>query len=110
MEEALQILKENKNVRQEGIQAVNEFRKENLSNQAKQGEKLVAIMPGVKAAFEMMTDEIYELGTENDQLKEFIGEENMEIVNKNHKKLLQDTKNNNNIRNSYVYNRMKKKK
>ena len=83
-----------------------EFRKENLCNQAKQGEKLVTMMPGIKEAFNILRDDIYELGTENEELKKEIGEENIERVNQNVKKLLKENSNDA-VLNSYVYNRIK---
>ena len=93
MEDALQIIKNDINIKNESKQALIEFRKENLCNQAKQGEKLVAMMPGIKGAFNMLRDDIYELGTENEELKKEIGEENIERVNQNVKKLLKENNN-----------------
>ena len=108
MEDVLQIIKEDINIKNESKQALIEFRKENLSNQAKQGEKLAVMMPGIKEAFNILRDDIYELGTENEELKKEIGEENIERVNQNVKKLLKEN-NNDEVKNRYVYNRMKQR-
>lgn len=108
MEDALQIIKNDINIKNESKQVLKEFRKENLCNQAKQGEKLVTMMPGIKEAFNILRDDIYELGTENEELKKEIGEENIERVNQNVKKLLKES-NNDEVKNRYVYNRMKQR-
>ena len=44
-----------------------------MKTQAKKGEQLVSMMPALKKAFKLMVDDIVELSTENETLKNRIG-------------------------------------
>ena len=51
-----------------------ELNTESLTTQAKKGEQLVSMMPAIKKAFNLMSDDIVELSTENDAFKnEIVG-------------------------------------
>ena len=43
------------------------------TTQAKKGEQLVSMMPAIKKAFNLLGDDIVELSTKNDALKNEIG-------------------------------------
>ena len=62
-----------KTVRNDTIQDLKEFNSQSLATQAKKGEQLVSMMPAIKKAFNLMGDDIVELSTENDALKNKIG-------------------------------------
>ena len=63
-----------KTVRNDVIQGLKEFNQQSLTTQAKKGEQLVSMMPAIRKAFTLLGDDIVELSTENDALKNKIGE------------------------------------
>ena len=73
MELAMQIMSYDKTVRNDTIQDLKEFNSQSLSTQNKKGEQLVSMMPAIKKAFNLLGDDIVELSTENDALKNKIG-------------------------------------
>ena len=73
MELAMQLSSKDKTVRNETIQDLKDFNQQSLTTGAKKGEQLVSMMPAIKKAFNMMGDDIVELSTENDALKNKIG-------------------------------------
>src|SRR5207247_2122558 len=91
MSSAIQLVKTNNEVRNEIINDLKEFNNQTLVTQAKKGEELVAMMPAVKKAFNMMADDIFELSTENDLLKDKIGEYDEEWLKESKDKLLANT-------------------
>ena len=73
MELAMQIISNDKTVRNATVQDLKEFNSQSLSTQAKKGEQLVSMMPAIKKAFILLGDDIVELTTGNDALKNKIG-------------------------------------
>ena len=73
MELAMQIISNDKRVRNETIQDLREFNSQSLSTQATKEEQLVSMMPDFKKDFNLMGDDIVELSTKNDVLKSKIG-------------------------------------
>ena len=73
MELAMQIISTDKNVRNDTVNDLKEFNNQSLATQAKKGEQLVSMMPAIKKAFNLLGDDIVELTTENDALKNKIG-------------------------------------
>ena len=69
MELAMQIISNDKTVRNDTIEDLKEFNSQSLTTQAKKGEQLVSMMPAIKKAFNLLGDDIVELSTENDALK-----------------------------------------
>ena len=69
----MQLSSNDKTVRTDTIQDLKEFNQQSLTTQAKKGEQLVSMMPAIKKAFNLMGDDIIELSTENDALKDKIG-------------------------------------
>ena len=69
MDLAEQIISNDKTVRNDTVQDLKEFNSQSLSTQAKKGEQLVSILPAIKKAFNLLGDDIVELSTENDALK-----------------------------------------
>ena len=69
MELAKQLSSNDKTVRNDTIQDLKDFNQQSLTTQAKKGEQLVSMMPAIKKAFNLMGDDIVELSTENDALK-----------------------------------------
>ena len=65
----MQIISNDKTVRSDTIQDLKEFNQQSLTTQAKKGEQLVSMMPAMEKAFDMMGDDIVDLSTENDALK-----------------------------------------
>ena len=74
MELAMQIISNDKTVRNDTVQDLKEYNSQSLATQAKKGEQLVSMMPAIKKAFDLMGDDIVDLSTENDALKSKIGE------------------------------------
>ena len=69
----MQIISNDKTVRIDTVQDSKVFNSQSLSTQAKKGEQLVSMMPAYKKAFNLSGDDIVELSTENDALKNKIG-------------------------------------
>ena len=69
----MQLSSNDKTVRNDTIQDLKEFNQQSLKTQAKKGEQLVSMMPAIKKAFNLLGDDILELSTENDALKNKIG-------------------------------------
>ena len=69
----MQIISTEKTVRNDTIEDVKDFNSQSLSTIAIKGEKLVSMMPVIKKAFNLLGDDIVELSTENDALKNKIG-------------------------------------
>ena len=73
MELALQIISNDKKVKNDTIQDLKEISSQSLSTQAKKGKQLVSMMPAIKKAFNLMGVDRVELSTKNDALKSKIG-------------------------------------
>ena len=69
----MQISSTNQKFRNNTIQDLKDFNQQSLSTRAKKGEQLVSMMPTIKEAFNFMGNDIVELSTENDTLKNQIG-------------------------------------
>ena len=69
----MQIISNDKTVRNDIVQDLKVVNSQSLSTQAKKGEQLVSVMPAIKKAFNLLGDDIFELSTENDALKNKIG-------------------------------------
>ena len=69
----MQIISNDKTVRNDTEQDLKEFNSQSLATQAKKGEQLISIMAASKKAFTLLGDYIVELSTENDALKNKIG-------------------------------------
>ena len=69
MELAMQDVSNDKTVRNDTVQDLKEINSQSLATQAKKGEQLVSMMPAIKKAFNLLGDDIVELSTENDALK-----------------------------------------
>ena len=65
----MQISSNDRTVRSDTIQDLNDFNQQSLTIQAKKGEQLVSMMPAIRKAFDLLRDDIVELSTENDVLK-----------------------------------------
>ena len=90
MELAMQIIFNDNTVRNDTIQDLKEFNQQSLLSQAKKGEQLTAMMPAIKKAFNVLGDDIIELSTENDVLKNQIGEYDEKWLQESKAKLLKD--------------------
>ena len=84
----MQIISNGKTVRSNTVKDLNEFNDQSLATQAKKREQLVSMMPAVRKAFDLMGDDIVELSTENDVLKNQIGEYDQKLVEESKSKLL----------------------
>ena len=65
----MQIISNDKTVRNDTIEDLKEFNSQSLTTQAKKGEHLLSMMPAIKKAFNVLGDDIIELSTKNDALK-----------------------------------------
>ena len=69
----MQIISNDKTVRNDTIQDLKEFNQQSLTTQAIKGEQFVSMMPAIKKAFNLRGDDIVDLHTENKSLKNKIG-------------------------------------
>ena len=106
MELATQISSSDQSVRNDTIQDLIDFNKQSLSTQAKKGEQLTSMMPAIKKAFNVLADVIIDLNTENDVLKNQIGEYDQKWLKESKAKLLKDI--NDEKRANLIMSRMKK--
>ena len=86
----MQIISNDKTVRNDTIQDLKEFNQQSLTTQARKGEQLVSMMPAIKKAFNLMGDDIVELSVENESLKNQIGEYNEKRLKESKIKLLKE--------------------
>ena len=86
----MQLSSTDQTVRNDTIQDLKEFNQQSLTTQAKKGEQLTAMMPAIKKAFNVLGDDIIELSTENDVLKNQIGEYDEKWLQESKAKLLKD--------------------
>ena len=73
MELAMQISSNDRTVRNDTIQDLKDFNQQSLTTQAKKREQLLSMMPAIKKAFNLLGDDMVEISTENDALKNKIG-------------------------------------
>ena len=90
MELAMQLISNDKTVRNNTIEDFKEFNSQSLSTRAKKGEQLVSMMPAIKKAFNLLGDDIIDLCTENDALKNKIGDYDEKWLQESKAKLLKD--------------------
>ena len=88
MELATQIISSDQTVRNDTIEDLKEFNSQSLSTKAKRGEELVSMMPAIKKAFNLLGDDIVDLSTENDALKNQIGDYDQKWLEESKTKLL----------------------
>ena len=69
----MQIISNDKTIRNDTEQNLKEFNQQSQTTQAKKAEQLVSMMPAIRKAFNLMGDNIVELSAENDALKNKIG-------------------------------------
>ena len=86
----MQLSSNDKIVRNDTIQDLKEFNSPSLTPQAKKGEQLVSMMPAIKKAFNLMGDDIVELSTENDALKNKIASYDERWLEESKLKLLKE--------------------
>ena len=86
----MQLSFNDKIVRNDTIQDLKEFNSQSLTTQAKKGEQLVSMMPAIKKTFNLMGDDIVELSTEDDALKNKIGSYDERWLEESKLKLLKE--------------------
>ena len=86
----MQLISSDQAVRNDTIQDLKDFNQQSLSTQAKKGEQLTSMMPAIKKAFNVLGDDIIELSTENDVLRNQIGDYNQKWLDESKAKLLKD--------------------
>ena len=86
----MQLSSNDKTVRNDTIQDLKDFNQQSLTTQAKKGEQLVSMMPAIKKAFNLIGDDIVELSTENDALKNKIGSYDERWLEESKTKLLKE--------------------
>ena len=110
MSEIVEFLKSDPNVRQQIRSDLIKFNKQNLVTQAKKGEELVAIVPVIKQAIQIMGDDIYELGVENDILRNKMGDVDEKWLSQTKTNITSNSTNSPEglaRKNAYILNRMK---
>ena len=90
MELAMQLSSNDKSVRDDTIQGLKDFNSQSLSTKAAKGEQLVSLMPAIKNALNLLGDDIVDLSTENDALKNKIGDYDEKWLQESKAKLLKD--------------------
>ena len=84
----MQLISTDKTVRNDTIEDLKEFNSQSLTTQAKKGEQLASMMPAIKKDFNLLGDDIVELSTENDALKNKIGSYDEKWLEESKTKLL----------------------
>ena len=106
MDLAIQLISTDQSVRNDTIEDLKDFNSQSLSTRATKGEQLVSMMPAIKKAFNLLGDGIVDLSTENDTLKEKIGDYDEKWLQESKAKLLKDI--NDEKRANIIMSRMKK--
>ena len=65
----MQIISNDKVVRTNTVQGLNDLNSQSLLTQAQKGEKVVSMISAIERAFDLMDDDIVELSTKNESLK-----------------------------------------
>ena len=86
----MQLISIDKTVRSDTIQDLKEFNSQSLTIQAKKGEQLVSMMPAIKKAFNLLADDIVELGVGNESLKDQLGDYDEKWLQESKAKLLKE--------------------
>ena len=86
----MQIVSNNKTVRNDTIQDIKDFNSQSLTTQAKKREQLVSMMPAIKKAFNLLGDDIVEIIVENEYLENQIGGSDEKWLQESKAKLLKD--------------------
>ena len=89
MELAMQIISNDETVRNDTIEDLKEYNSQSRSTRAKKGEHLVSMMPAIKKAFNLLADDIVELHTENESLKNKTGDYDEKWLQESKARLLQ---------------------
>ena len=84
----MQLISSDQTLRNDTIQDLKDFNQQSLSTPSKKGEHLTSMMPAIKKAFNILGDDIIELSTENDVLKNQIGEYDQKWLDESKAKLL----------------------
>ena len=84
----MQIISNDKAVRNKTIQDLKKLNNQSVATQAKKREQLVSVMPAIKKAVDLMGDDIFDLSTENDALKIKIGSYDEKRLEESEAKLL----------------------
>ena len=90
MDLALQLVSTDQTVGNDTIEDLKDFNSQSLSTRAKKGEQLVRMMLAIKKAFNLLGDGIVDLTTENNALKEKIGDYDERWLQESNEKLLRD--------------------
>ena len=90
MELAMQLVSNDKTVRTKTVNDLKEFNNQSLATQAKKGEQLVTMKPAIKKAFDLLGDDIVDLSTEKDGLKNKIGDYDEKWLQESKAKFLKD--------------------
>ena len=106
MDLAIQLISTDQTVGNDTIQNLKEFNQQSLSTRSKRGEELTSMIPAIKKAFNILGDDIIELSTENDVLKNQIGDYNQKWLDESKAKLLKDI--NDDKRANIIISRIKK--
>ena len=86
----MQIISSDQTVRNNTIQDLKEFNQQSLTTQAKKGEQLVSMMPAIKKAFNLLGDDIFDLSSENDALKNKTGDYDEKWLEESKSKMLKE--------------------
>ena len=65
----MQVISNDKTVSSDTVKDLKEFNSQPLATRAKKREQLVTMMPAIEKSFNLMGDNIVELSTENETLK-----------------------------------------
>ena len=106
MELAMENISTDKTVRNDTIKDLKDFNSQSLATQAKKGEQLVSMMPAIKKAFNLLGNDIVDLSTENDALKEKIGSYDEKWLEESKNRMLKQI--NDEKRANLIMSRMKK--
>ena len=84
----MQIIFSDKTVRNDTIEELKDFNSQSFSTRAKKGEQLVSKMPAIIKAIDLMGDDIVDLHTENETLKNQLGDYDEKWIEESKAKLL----------------------
>ena len=88
MDLAMQSISIDKTVKNDAMQDWRNFNSQSLTTQVKKAEQLVSLMPAIEKAFNLLGDDIVELPTENDALKNKIGDYDKKWLQESKERLL----------------------
>ena len=90
MELAIKNIFNDQTLRNNTVEVLKDFNSQSLATQAEKGKQLASPMPAIKKTFDLMGDDVFELSTENETLKNQLGDYDQKWLAESRTKLMKE--------------------